>query len=298
MIRGYEIRRTGMILRKDESLRRCTESAPLHIDLKGKEFSVSAYSSIFSDCFQKTDPMQRVASNEKVLSIDIGGSRIKGTLLDMSGNMLMDYQRITTPKFAGPDNVIQGIIQLTKNFNGFTKVSVGFPGYVRGGMVYTAPNLGTNKWRMVNLSNELSSLLKKPVRVVNDADLQGLGVALGKGLEMVLTLGTGFGTALLMDGNLLPHLEIGQHPFTRRKTYDQYIGNNAMEEIGLEKWNKRLRKVIAVVKTVFNYDHLFISGGNAKKITIDLDKNITLVSNMDGIKGGAKLWLKDTHYAV
>jgi len=235
---------------------------------------------------------------DKILSIDIGGSRIKGTLLDIDGNLLTDYQRIATPKFAGPENVMQGIVELTRNFKGYTKVSVGFPGYVRGGMVYTAPNLGTNKWRKVKLSEQLSSILAKPVRVVNDADLQGLGVAIGEGLEMVITLGTGFGTALLMEGTLLPHLEIGQHPFTRRKNYDQYIGNVALENIGPEKWNKRLQHVISVLKTVFNYDHLFISGGNSKKITGNLDKNITLVSNMDGIKGGAKLWLKDTHYGL
>lgn len=242
--------------------------------------------------------MQRVGPDEKILSIDIGGSRIKGTILDINGNMLMDYQRISTPKFAGPENVIEGIVELTRKLNQFSKVSVGFPGYVRGGMVYTAPNLGTNKWRKVHFSDQLSQILKKPVRVVNDADLQGLGVSTGKGLEMVITLGTGFGTALLMDGTLLPHLEIGQHPFTRKKTYDQFIGNNAMEDIGAQKWNKRLAKVMTVLKTVFNYDHLFISGGNAKKITITLDKNITLVTNMDGIRGGAKLWLKDTHYAI
>jgi polyphosphate glucokinase len=128
--------------------------------------------------------------------------------------------------------------------------------------------------------------------------MQGLGVCRGEGLELVITLGTGFGTALLMDGTLLPHLEIGQHPFTRKRTYDQFIGNIALEEVGLEKWNRRLTKVLEVLKTVFNYDHLFISGGNSKKIGFDLDKNITLVSNMDGIRGGAKLWLKDTHYAV
>ena len=239
--------------------------------------------------------MQRPGPDEKILSIDIGGSRIKGTILDINGNMLTDYQRISTPKFAGPDNVMEGIVELSRNFKNFSKVSVGFPGYVRGGMVYTAPNLGTNKWRKIHLGDQLSALLKKPVRVVNDADLQGLGVALGKGLEMVITLGTGFGTSLLLDGILLPHLEIGQHPFTRRKTYDQYIGNLALEDIGVEKWNKRLHKAISVLKTVFNYDHLFISGGNAKKITMHLDKNITLVSNIDGIKGGAKLWLRDHH---
>lgn len=242
--------------------------------------------------------MKTLDPDEKILSIDIGGSRIKGTLLDVNGNMLMDYQRISTPKFAGPENVMQGIMQLTTNFPGFTKVSVGFPGYVRGGVVYTAPNLGNSKWQSVNLSDQLSALLRKPVRVVNDADLQGLGVTLGKGLEMVITLGTGFGTALLMDGALLPHLEIGQHPFTKTKTYDQYIGNNALESIGLDRWNKRFTKVLAVIKTTFNYDHLFISGGNSKKIFVELEENITRVTNMDGIRGGAKLWLNAHQYAV
>ncbi|MEO5601957.1 MAG: ROK family protein [Cyclobacteriaceae bacterium] len=242
--------------------------------------------------------MQSSGSDEKILSIDIGGSRIKGTILDLEGNMLINYQRISTPKFAGPENVMQGIVELTKNFEKYTKVSVGFPGYVRGGVVFTAPNLGTSKWRGFSLGQQLSEILRKPVRVVNDADMQGLGVCSGKGLEMVITLGTGFGTALLMDGTLLPHMEIGQHPFTRKRNYDQYIGNIALEAIGLDKWNTRLQKVILVLKTVFNYDFLFISGGNSKKITFDLDKNITLVSNMDGIRGGAKLWLKDTHYTV
>ena len=242
--------------------------------------------------------MQSLDPDDKILSIDIGGSRIKGMLLDANGNTLVDYQRISTPKYAGPDNVLQGILELTRNFGVFTKVAVGFPGYVRSGIVYTAPNLGNSKWRMIPFAVRLTDLLSKPVRVVNDADMQGLGVASGTGLELVVTLGTGFGTALLMDGTLLPHLEIGQHPFTRRRTYDQFIGNNALESVGVEKWNRRLHKVITVLKTVFNYDHLFISGGNAKKISINLDKNVTLVSNMDGIKGGAKLWLKDTHYAL
>jgi polyphosphate glucokinase len=242
--------------------------------------------------------MQRIGADEKILSIDIGGSRIKGMLLDTGGNMLVDYQRISTPKFAGPENVMQGIVELSRNFPAFTRVAIGFPGYVRSGIIYTAPNLGTNKWRKFPLGDQLSAMLGKPVRIVNDADLQGLGVASGQDLEMVITLGTGFGSALLMNGTLLPHLEIGQHPFTRRKTYDQYIGNSALEDIGPEKWNKRLEKVLSVLKTVFNYDHLFISGGNAKRITFHLDKNITLVTNIDGIKGGAKLWLKDNHYTL
>lgn len=241
---------------------------------------------------KSTDP------EEKVLSIDIGGSRIKATILDIEGKMLRDYVRINTPSSAEPEHVMQAIVELTRSFQPYTKVSVGFPGYVRSGVVHTAPNLSTEKWRGVDLSCRLSEILKRPVRVLNDADMQGLGIASGKGLEMVVTLGTGFGTALLMDGNLLPHLEIAHHPVSKERDYDQYIGEKALEEVGIERWNKRIKKVIDILKTVINYDHLFISGGNSKKITFKTDDNITLVSNIDGIKGGAKLWQKDNLYNV
>jgi polyphosphate glucokinase len=235
---------------------------------------------------------------EKILSIDIGGSRIKATLLDIEGNMLMDFVRLNTPASGDPEHILQAIVELTKDFKAYYKVSVGFPGYVKKGVVYTAPNLGTEKWKGVDLSKRLGDILKKPVRVVNDADLQGLGVASGKGLEMVVTLGTGFGTALLMDGILLPHFEIAHHPISKDRDYDQYIGAKVLEEVGLERWNKRIKKVIAILKTVFNYDHLYISGGNSKKISFETDDTITRVSNADGIKGGAKLWQKDNHYNV
>jgi polyphosphate glucokinase len=242
--------------------------------------------------------MSTPGTEKKILSIDIGGSRIKATILDIEGKMLMDYERIQTPPSPGPEDVIKAIVQLTKGFQPYNRISAGFPGYVRGGVVYTAPNLGTEKWRRFPFAKRLSEVLNYPARVVNDADMQGLGVASGLGLEMVITLGTGFGTALLLDGNLLPHLEIAHHPLSKRKTYDEYIGNKAFEDIGVEKWNKRLYKVFGILKTVFNYDHLYISGGNAKKIMFKLDDNMTVVTNLDGIKGGAKLWKSDDHLSV
>ncbi len=242
--------------------------------------------------------MKSPGSEERILSIDIGGSRIKATILDIEGKMLRDYERIKTPVSAIPDHVMEAILELTKSFEAFTKVSVGFPGYVRSGVVFTAPNLGTEKWSGVDLKKRLTELLKQPVRVVNDADMQGLGFATGNGLEMIVTLGTGFGTALLMNGNLLPHFEIAHHPVSKERDYDQYIGNKALEEIGIDRWNRRMKKVIEIMKTVFNYDHLFISGGNSKKINFKTDDNVSLVSNVDGIKGGARLWQTENHYNV
>lgn len=242
--------------------------------------------------------MNNPGMNEKILSIDIGGSRIKGTVLNEAGEMLMDYEKIDTPSSSDPNHVIESIQKLTKNFLPYNKVSIGFPGYVRNGVVVTAPNLGTDKWRGVELGKLLSAKLGKPVRLLNDADLQGLGIVQGKGFEIVVTLGTGFGTALLINGNLLPHFEIAHHPVSKDRDYDEYIGQRALEEVGEERWNKRMKKVVAIFKTVFNYDHLYIGGGNSKRISFSLDENITLVTNREGIKGGAKLWHIEDNYCV
>jgi len=242
--------------------------------------------------------MTNPVTEERILSIDIGGSRIKATVLDLHGKMLQEYEKTTTPSPATPDNVVKAITELVKNYGVYSKVSVGFPGYVRNGVVYTAPNLGTEDWAGVDLSKRLKEVLMQPVRVVNDADMQGLGIASGQGLEMVITLGTGFGTALLMNGSLLPHFEIAHHPVSKDREYDDYIGNQALLDAGIEKWNKRMKKVISILKTVYNYDRLYISGGNAKKLDFKMDDSITIATNLDGIRGGAKLWQNDNQYNV
>jgi polyphosphate glucokinase len=229
----------------------------------------------------------------QILSIDIGGSHIKGTVLNESGELQVDYDKLVTPKCADPLHVINSIKKLVSSFPHYDKVSVGFPGYVKNGVIITAPNLGTDAWHNFNLSGKLAAVLKKPTKVVNDADMQGLGVVDRKGFEMVITLGTGFGTAILMDGNLLPHLELAHHPVYKKITYDEYIGEKALKKQGLLKWNKRVYKIILILKTVFNYDKLYIGGGNASKINFALDGNIKIAANADGIKGGARLWLPE-----
>ncbi len=142
----------------------------------------------------------------------------------------------------------------------------------------------------MNLNHLLTEKLGRPARVVNDADLQGLGLAEGKGLEMVMTLGTGFGTALMLDGTLLPHLELAHLQATKNKDYDAWIGEAALQKTGEKKWNERMEKVLHTFRTVVNYDRLYISGGNAKKLSIRLGSNEKIVNNREGIRGGARLW--------
>lgn len=229
-------------------------------------------------------------NEQKILSIDIGGSNIKATVLNASGTFLDEYQKLSTPSPANPSKVLDVINQLAQKFSSFDKVAAGFPGFIKDGVVKTAPNLGTPAWANFDLAKALEELLHKPALIVNDADLQGLAVVSGKGLELMITLGTGFGTAFFRDGVLMPHLEIAHHPVTKNKDYDEYVGEFEFKRIGKKNWNKRMKRVIEILKVVFNYDRLYISGGSAKEINFKLDDNIIIAGNRDGIKGGAKLW--------
>ncbi|MCO4293802.1 ROK family protein [Solitalea sp. MAHUQ-68] len=228
-----------------------------------------------------------------ILSIDIGGSNIKATILNADGVPISEYARMPTPEPANPENVLELIKELVQPLGEYDKISVGFPGYVKNGVIKTAPNLGTKDWEDYDLQTAIAAMLGKPTIVVNDADLQGIGMVSGKGLEMMITLGTGFGTALLLDGKLLPHFEISHHPIKTDKDYDDYVGEKAYQRRGKDHWNYRMKKVLAVLKTVFNYDRLYISGGNAKNLAIELDDNIIIVNNREGIKGGARLWTNE-----
>jgi predicted TIM-barrel fold metal-dependent hydrolase len=175
----------------------------------------------------------------------------------------------------------------------FDRVSVGFPGAVRNGRVLTAPHLGTELWAGFDLQNALAKQWKKPVRVLNDADVQGFGAAQGRGVEMVLTLGTGAGTAIFENGRIMPHLELAHHPVRGNKTYDEYIGDAALDRKGGTTWNKRVARVIEILRRVVNFDHLYLGGGNAKHIAFPLPPDVSIVPNSDGLTGGIALWRTD-----
>jgi polyphosphate glucokinase len=183
-------------------------------------------------------------------------------------------------------------VKLIEPLGEFDLVSVGFPGVVRNGKIVTAPNLGTKVLKGFDLAYVLQKQLGKPVQVLNDADMQGFAAIEGKGVEMVITLGTGFGTALFVEGDIGPHIELSHHPFRKGETYDQQLGDKAMKKIGSRKWNRRVKEALANLRTLTNFDTLYIGGGNADKITFDLDSDIKIVSNDNGVKGGAWLWRK------
>lgn len=224
----------------------------------------------------------------RTLAVDIGGSGIKVMVLDRAGNPLSDRQRLKTPHPAKPEDVIETILTLAKPLE-FDRVSVGFPGVVQNGLIKTAVNLDDD-WLQYDLATSLTQLLSKPVKVANDADIQGFGAISGTGVELVLTLGTGFGSALFINGRLVPNLEMGHHPFRKGETYEEQLGRSALEKEGRKKWNSRLEKAIANLDRLFSYDHLYIGGGETKNIKFDLPSNAKIIPNVSGLLGGIKLW--------
>ncbi len=226
-----------------------------------------------------------------ILAIDVGGSGLKAAVIDDTGKLLSDRIRVPTPHPCPPALCVETLAGLVAPLTGYDRISIGFPGVVREGKVLTAPNLGTEAWAGFALAEAVSATLDgHPVRMINDAEMQGFGIVKGEGLELVVTLGTGCGTALFRNGELMPHMELAHHPIHEDKTYDEWLGRAALDEAGKKHWSKRVHKMIDILFVLLHYDHLYLGGGNAKHVEGDLPPTVSVASNEAGLEGGAALW--------
>jgi polyphosphate glucokinase len=231
---------------------------------------------------------KKKSSGPATLAIDIGGTGIKMLVLDDEGHPMTERVRMATPEPATPKAVFEVLNDLRKKMPAFDRVSAGFPGVIKEGRTLTAANLCV-EWVGFPLQKTLEQAWGKPARVANDCAVQGYGAIRGKGVELMITLGTGMGSAIFTDGRLCPGLELGHHPWIK-KTYEDYLGKRGLKKYGVKKWNRLLQEAIRQTSATFNWDTLYIGGGNATKVTLSLPKNVRLVSNEDGLLGGAVLW--------
>lgn len=239
---------------------------------------------------KKSSAVVEASPDSRILAIDIGGTGLKAAILSFDGEMLTERARIETPHPTTREALLTALMKLVEPLPAYDLVSVGFPGVVRNGTIITAPNLGTEEMKGLDLATELQKRLGKPTRVINDADMQGYGAIEGKGLEMVVTLGTGFGSSLFSDGELAPHLEIAHLPFRQNQTFEEQTGDKARKKIGRKRWNRRVKRAIEFLRTLTHFDKLYIGGGNATRIDLKLDPDVNTISNDAGVKGGAWLW--------
>ena len=166
----------------------------------------------------------------RILAVDVGGTGLKAAVIDCDGNLLTPPARVATPHPCVPDLLVKNIYELSRKLSthNFQAVSVGFPGILRRGQIVTAPTLDTPELLGFNFVGALTQLLGKPVRALNDASMQGFGSIEGSGLEMIITLGTGMGSALFRDGVFAAQLELSTHPFRHKQTYNEQLGNKAL----------------------------------------------------------------------
>lgn len=237
---------------------------------------------------KRSKPRARRPRDIRTLAIDIGATGTKALILDGRGRPLSIRTRIKTPAHAAPAVMLKAIRRLARRQGRFDRAAVGFPGVVQRGVVFTAPNLHPG-WVGVKLSQKLEKMFRRPVRAANDADMQGFGAISGRGVELVITLGTGFGSALFVDGVLVPNLEVG-HYSIRGRTFHDLLCNGARKKAGNKRWNRRLRRAIDSMSRTFNYDSLYIGGGNSVKVDWKLPPGVRIVSNLSGLLGGIALW--------
>jgi polyphosphate glucokinase len=239
----------------------------------------------------------------KTLAIDIGGTGLKAALLGEDGAMIGERVRVVTPYPCPPPVLVDALHKLTSQMPEFDRVSAGFPGMIRAGLVVEVPafsraSLGgphddelARAWSGFDLASALEEMFGRPVRVANDADVQGCAVVGGQGFEFVMTLGTGCGTALFWQGSLLPHMELSHGPFRNGESFDQQLGEVTRQKIGNQRWRRRVNRAIAAFDAMLLFDHLYIGGGNASHLRPgELSEKVTIVPNVAGILGGIKLW--------
>jgi polyphosphate glucokinase len=224
------------------------------------------------------------------LAVDIGGTGIKASVVDERGALLAARIRVSTPVGEHPRTLLRALAQLARTLPRFDRVSVGFPGAVADGRVLTAANLYHRDWIGFDLGAALEKLFRKPVRVANDVALQGLAAIRGQGFELVITLGTGVGSALFLNGFLVPQFSLSRYEARPHLTYDALLNDRALKDRGVKKWNRRLKEAIGTLRWTVHYDRLYIGGGNAKAIRFRPGAGVTIVSNDAGIRGGIALW--------
>jgi polyphosphate glucokinase len=213
----------------------------------------------------------------KILVVDIGGTNVKFLA---SGQ---DQQRkIPSGRTMTPELMVPGVKEAAADWD-YEAVSIGYPGPVLHGRPVTEPwNLGSG-W----VGFDFEKAFGHPVKIINDAAMQALGSYEG-GRMLFLGLGTGLGTALIIDGKLEP-MELAHMQYRKRRTFEDYLGLRGLERLGKKKWEKHVWKVVELLKNSLGADYVVLGGGNARKLE-ELPPDTRVGDNANAFKGGFRLW--------
>jgi glucose-6-phosphate isomerase len=219
----------------------------------------------------------RTREPRRILVLDVGGTHVKVYRSGTKGRGL-----IPSGPTMGPEKLVKKLRKLLKGVR-YDAVSLGYPGLVvHGRIVREPPNLGKG-W----VGFDFSRALGKPTRILNDAAMQALGSYRG-GRMLFLGLGTGFGTAMIVDGKVEP-MELAHLPYKKGKTYEDFVGEAALKHLGRKKWQKEVFEVVKTLSDALEPDYIVLGGGNARKLK-GLPSRAKLGDNRDAFAGGLRLW--------
>jgi len=208
----------------------------------------------------------------EVLGIDIGGSGIKGALVNVkTGKKLTERFRIATPKSRKPEEMAAVVHEIVKHFNYKGPVGCGFPTLIKNGHCKSPGNLN-KKWVDVDINKLFSDTTGLPFNVINDADAAGsaeMNYGAGKDLKgfvVMITIGTGLGSGAFLDGKLIPNFELGQIPYKKYSKIELWAADSARkrEDLSYKKWGKRLNTYLEYVELLVAPDTIIIGGGVSK----------------------------------
>lgn len=224
----------------------------------------------------------KATPKQNILVIDVGGTNLK--LIDSNH---AEPVKIPSGATMSAQRMIDEVKNATQDW-GYTVVSMGYPGPVRQGRPLAEPyNLGRG-W----IGMDFAKAFGCPVRIVNDAAMQALGSYEG-GRMLFLGLGTGLGSALIVDGVLEP-MELAHLPYKKRKTYEDYVGLRGLKRLGKAKWREHVAIVIEQLRVALEADYVVLGGGNAKVLK-QLPERVKLGANSNAFIGGFRLWDESPH---
>lgn len=213
----------------------------------------------------------------QILAVDIGGSHVKAVV---SGQT--EPRRIDSGPTLTAAQMVEGVKALTSDWS-YDVVSLGYPGQVVHNMPAHEPvNLGQG-W----VGFDYPGAFGKPVRIINDAAMQALGSYQG-GRMLFIGLGTGLGSAMIIDGHLEP-MELGHLPYKHGRTYEQYVGQRGLERLGKKKWRKEVAGVVAQLSHALEVDYVVLGGGNVRLLK-EIPKPARLGDNSNAMTGGRLIW--------
>jgi polyphosphate glucokinase len=235
---------------------------------------------------------RRGVARPVTLAIDVGGSHVKAALLGATGHLVSERLRLPTPDPLTPKGLLAMLIDLAETLDAHDRVSVGINGLVDGGRIYAIPVTANPAFRGFDLTAKFRRRIRRPVRILNDAQMHGLGFIRGRGVEVAITLGTGLGSAVFIDGKLGPHVQFLSGAGDQELKGGDY-GDLALQSLGRKKWSRRVESLIDLLRRLTNFEHLYVGGGNASKLKIDLPKDVSRGDNSAALLGAVRMWVWD-----